>query len=247
MRGGEVTHVEEDPRTMFIELSNLRDAPHTPDAQSNDENGIELRRMLGELQRSASPLRLTTAADEDNDPRQMLADLATLSAPGPRDSIAHSSDHNDEDDEIDILRIRIEHMRALLGEDTPQMTPDREPGLTMDQDTHDEIAEGPTTDLDTEIIPYAVALQLECSKIQWEHAKGWTTYLYSPILDGHEAQQRKEAAVAHAEDALKRIIDSVLEVEEDTKPQRRLIVSNLAADADEEALWNLLNRYWLQM
>ena len=99
------------------------------------------------------------------------------------------------------------------------------------------------TRLELEIMPFIVALQLRRSNSQWEHVQGWTTCLYSAGLNSYEAQKGKERAVAHAEDTLNKIISSVMEVEEisrrkaeETKLQRRLIVSNLAAGADKEEM-----------
>lgn len=65
--------------------------------------------------------------------------------------------------------------------------------------------------------------------------------MFSSSLDSYEAQKEKETAVTHAEEALQKTIDSVMKVEQDnhrkdeeTKLQRRLIVSNLAASSEAE-------------
>ena len=69
-------------------------------------------------------------------------------------------------------------------------------------------------------------------------------------MNSYVAQKDREAAVTKAEVALEKIIDSVMEVEEgfrrkeeQAKLYRRLVVSNLAAGADEEALERVFRKY----
>jgi hypothetical protein len=97
--------------------------------------------------------------------------------------------------------------------------------------------------VDKEIIPYIVAPQLELSGCKWGEAKGWTTYLFSKRLDGHEAQREKQKVFRQAELELDIIIEQTLQeekrhsaAEEEGRLPRRLVVSRIAADAIDEDL-----------
>ncbi|KAF2630781.1 hypothetical protein BU25DRAFT_483544 [Macroventuria anomochaeta] len=249
MRDGDASPNEDDPRAMLAELRNLEGITHKSENHYNDQDRDEgdIRRMLAELDKSASYQHSTTVTGYDDDPQQMVAELATLSVPHPRGTSSYTNenreDEEEDDDDASILRARLQNLRSSSN-GYPQLPPDhvdsdRRVGYIEQADTKTVAA----TRLEPEVIPYIVALQLGHSNSQWEHVQGWTTCLYSSGLNSYEAQKGKEVAVAHAEDALNKIISSVMEVEEisrrkaeETKLQRRLIVSNLAAGADEEEI-----------
>jgi hypothetical protein len=97
--------------------------------------------------------------------------------------------------------------------------------------------------LDPGSIPYVVALMLESAGIKWEEAMGWCTFLFSSGMDGYEAVKEREEMVKHEEAKLDVLIKQTLEEmkedfarEEKKRLPFRLIVSNLAADIDTDAI-----------
>ena len=185
--------------------------------------------------------------DNVSDPRRMLAELAALSVLDPQ---GHSPSSNvsfewdeEDDSDIEILKSRLQSLRSS--------SPDHshfDEGL--DRTPRHKIVRSQATPLHPNIIPYVVALQMEQSNTQWDLVQGWTTCLYGSGMNSYVAQKDREAAVTKAEVALEKIIDSVMEVEEgfrrkeeQAKLYRRLVVSNLAAGADEEALERVFRKY----
>lgn len=241
---------------MLAEMGSLRGAASITVDQGKDGRTDDLRGMLAELDRLASSPLATASALENDDPRRMLAELTMLSASDLRSVSSPSNDDYEttDDDDIVMLRNGLQNLRSNHGR-SPGVAPDHvKPDGTSCSKAQNETVVRPAPQLDPEVIPYIIALELEQSGIQWEHARAWTTILYSSGLNSREAQQDKEAAVSHAEDALKTIIRSVMELEEkfrrkdeDSKLQRRLVVSNLAADADEEALGRQFWKHRYQM
>lgn len=235
----------DDPRAKLAGLCGVAGASARSKAQNNDDNMDDVRTMLAELSRPISPPHTTTSVPGKDDAGQMQAELAALSAPGPQKAISRVSEgdedeEEDDDDDINVLRLRLRNLKSNYSVTSEESADAANSERSISHDTHDDVIKSSSV-LDRKVIPYVVALQLEHSDIQWDRAQGWTTYLYSSCLDGYEAQRKKGIAVAHAEHGLKKIIDSVLRVEdesrskaEETKLQRRLIVSNLAAGADAE-------------
>ena len=236
---------------LLAELRGLRGITHAPEVQKNDRNQDrdDPRRMLAELDRESSSCHTTAVADDDDDPRQMLADLATLSAPGFRDasSSTNEDDEDKEDDDISMLRPRLQSLRPPSDEPPPPA-----PASISRDKTASETAA--TTPLDSDAIPYIVALQLQHSQCQWEYAQGWTARLFSSGPASYDAQKAKQRAVTHAEAVLQRTMTSAMAAEEKTRLEaeqnklpRRLIVSNLAAAADEDELERRFWKYRRQM
>jgi len=82
---------------------------------------------------------------------------------------------------------------------------------------------------------------MESADCGWEIAKGWTTYLYSSGLHGHSAHLAKKATVTQAREEVAKIAQGMIAAElEDPREEAkerlscRLLVSNLAADAEED-------------
>ncbi|KAF9692623.1 hypothetical protein EKO04_009519 [Ascochyta lentis] len=252
-RASDASHIGDNSRAMLAELESLRDAEHVSDSQSNDEGDDDIGPKLAELDRPASPPLTTATAPTDDDPRQKLTELAVLSVTGRREvsSNINEDEHDDDDDDINILRMRLQNLRSYF-DVSPQIVPGSHAQLERVADHHaqGEIVEGFGARIKPEVMPYVIALELEHSSTQWEHAQRWATYLFGSGLNSYEAHKDRDIAVAHAEDALKKIICSVLEVEEglrhkeeETKPQKRLVVSNLAAGADEQELERLFRKH----
>jgi len=91
------------------------------------------------------------------------------------------------------------------------------------------------------VIVRAIALIMESADCGWEIAKGWTTYLYSSGLHGHSAHLAKKATVTQAREEVAKIAQGMIAAElEDPREEAkerlscRLLVSNLAADAEED-------------
>lgn len=234
-------------------MSSLRGAASRPSDQSNEETTNDLKEILAELGRLASPPLATTSTFENADPRRMLAELAALSTSSARDIDPAPRDDettNDDDDDIIVLRARLQSLRTNHGT-SPDVAPlDIGPEGSSSPQSPNDSATYRVPQLDPEVKPYVVALVLEQAGLQWEHAQGWTTSLFSSGLNSYKAQRDKETAVLNAEHALKTIIHSVMGVEagimrkgEETKLQRQLIISNLAASADEQEMRRQLWKY----
>lgn len=226
---------------MLAELESLRVAAAMPDSQ-DDEESDDVKEMLAELDRLASPPLSTMGGLLDNEPRQMLTELAAISGLGSRDVSAWSEgdeESTDDDDDVKMLRRRLQRLRAECKK-TPEASSDSvEPARMSFSSLQDEILPRPAIRPDTEARPYHLTPQPEYSDVQWDHARAQTEYLFGPDLDNEKAQEEEKLAVARAEEALNRIIRDVMDAEEDfrrkeeeTKLRRRLIVSNLAASAD---------------
>jgi len=193
--------------------------------------------MLAEL-RGRSDVRNKKTADEgsDNDPRSMLAEIEGNTRP-----LACEPLHDDSDDEdsYEALRLRLAHL-----------TSDARPvKATASLVSHDQ-----DQPLDSNLLPYVAALQLEASGHKWEEVQEWATYLFSTGLDGHEAQQEKRQVVQRATEDLDRIIKEAMAeerqyhaVEHNTRMPRRLTVANLAADAAEEDVMRFFYQWRLEV
>jgi len=90
---------------------------------------------------------------------------------------------------------------------------------------------------------------MESADCGWEIAKGWTTYLYSSGLHGHSAHLAKKATVTQAREEVAKIAQGMIAAElEDPREEAkerlscRLLVSNLAADAEEDDIREFFRR-----
>ncbi|KAF1845644.1 uncharacterized protein K460DRAFT_112107 [Cucurbitaria berberidis CBS 394.84] len=248
LRRGHESNVENDPKKMLAELDRLQKRSSMVSLSAFDISD-DPKRMLAEFEkRTLSP----SQAIIDNNPRRMLDDL---------DRNTHSSSrdlHEDDNDDLEVLRSRLvamlspsrdrsshnsvhngTHMSCFLGAKHSE-------GSEAQNDAPDHKAIG----LYERSIPYAVALELEVMGFKWELVKGWTTYVFSAGLDGQVAQQHKNAIIKRAEEELSTIIQHTMkeelryrEVEERERLPGRIIVSNLAADAGEEDLKQVLYKY----
>lgn len=238
MRGGHATPLDDNPGALLAKLASLRETIHLPEAEFNDTvyDGDDPSQMLAELDGPARSTHATATASDD--PRTLLEELLALSAPGPQELRSPTSEdfEEDDDDDIDALRARLERLRTSFGRDVTPIPA----SVGLDESRAESTI---PHDLPSEAVPYAVALELELSGCEWAVVQGWTQCLFSSGLNSYEAQQDKEIAVAHAEEALQEIVGTVLEAEEEhqrkdeqTKLERRLIVSNLAAGADVEEM-----------
>jgi hypothetical protein len=188
------------------------------------DNGGDMKSMLAEFEARTSfseGPKSCTSSQYDIDPKTMLAEFEQQT---PR--LGQEGENQD--------------IEALHGRLTSMLSP----GATLRTTTseHNE-CDNQESHFDPAIVPYVVAIHLETAGSNWEKARGWTTYLFSSGLDGYEACQEKDRIVSQADEELENIIQQVLEeetvhqtVENKARRPRRLIVSNIAADASDEDL-----------
>jgi hypothetical protein len=207
------------------------------DDEEADQVG-DPKAMLEEIENLAKTVKqLTTddvAADDNyDDPKAMLAELD-----------AKTQDSEEDDDDLKALRDRLTTMfsppRKLASQaflrtitDTPALEVAHRDG------THHDIA----GTLEPGMVPYVVALMLESAGIKWEEVHGWCTFLFSSGMDGYEAKEETDEMVKKEEVKLDALIQQTLEEEkadfareEKKRLPFRLIVSNLAADIDTDAI-----------
>jgi hypothetical protein len=223
----------------------------------NDTILAEMRAAFGHM----SLANRSTFDDDDIDPSQLLADLRG-SFPV---SVSKAAEGDDEDDpeamlaalEVDASSYhrdnsRIPQSRVVYSEDVQEELDTLHEKLTnttrftrnlSSTANLSKSAQSLNDGLEDGIDKAVIALQLEEAGLPWEHLRGWTTYLFSSGLDGYRACQEKDKIVKQAAEELGAIIKQTLESEkryqdaEDlARLPRRLIVSNIAAGADEDDL-----------
>jgi hypothetical protein len=202
--------------------------------------------LLAEIQNCISALGTTVGQGDDDDNDDPKAMLAVIEA---RTSGIHRDDHTAllEDAQRKSLEAQDEcsgdfhtDLEALHSKLTILMTsmPDAAPIASQVQAT-----QPPNDGFEKAIIPYVIALQLEKAGLPWEQLQSWTTYLFSAGFDGYEACRKKEKIVKQAEDQLNAMIKQALgdeskylEAENLARLPCRLVVSNIAAGAEEDDL-----------
>jgi hypothetical protein len=198
--------------------------------------------MLEEIERSAKIARHLNkddgAAAKYDDPKAMLAELD-----------AKTQDSDSDEDDLDAHRVRL----------TTMFSPDRKPASQGFHHTVKDTADGIKSPgahhdlagtLEPGSIPYAVALMLENAGIKWEEINGWCKHFFSSGMDGWEAKKEREEMVKREQAKLDVLIEQTLEdekvhlaVEEKQKLPLRLIVKNLAADIDTDAIRMFFKRF----
>ncbi|KAF1920065.1 hypothetical protein BDU57DRAFT_508165 [Ampelomyces quisqualis] len=147
---------------------------------------------------------------------------------------AQDDDSKNAHEKLEALHERLTHTKTF--------TPD--PSLIAKQiKTAQSSNDGFSDGLEKAIAPYVIALQLEKAGLPWEQLRSWTTYLFSSGPDGHEACQEKDKIVQLATYELDAIIKQNLgdesrdlEAEHLARLPCRVVVSNIAAGADEDDL-----------
>jgi hypothetical protein len=172
---------------------------------------------------------------DNDDPKNMLADLQQRSPSGGQEPL------DDSDDDMELLRGRLTDMLSPSYDQNS-------PADTKKMSSLSFINSKPKTVVDPIVVPYIIALQLERAGIPWEEAQGWTTYLFSEGLDGHKARRAKDEIVAQAAWDLDQLIEYVLleekqylAIDNEVRRPCRLIVSNIAAGACVEDLKDLFS------
>lgn len=174
-----------------------------------------------------SPTQASLRGDEDyelNDPKSMLASFGI----GPDSAAAQS----EEDGDLDSLYAKLTNMLSK----------------------HNEPIDKPETKLDQEVVPYAIVLQLERAGAEWNKVQGWTEYLFSEGPNGHKEVAEKTRLIENAVADLDAVIEQTLKdeivyrtTEEQAAVPCRLIVTNLAADADEDEIAYLFHEFKYDM
>jgi hypothetical protein len=199
-------------------------SPVMGDVSISSDGDDELRLMLAEFERRTSfgeELKNHTGSQYDVNPKAMLAEFEQQT---PQLGQVEGE----------------EDLEALHG----RLTSILSPGGALRSPTHEHTeCDKHELHFDTAMAPYIMAIHLETADSSWEKALGWTTYLFSSGLNGYKACQEKDRIVSQANEELENIIQQVLEeetvhqtVENKARLPRRLIVSNIAADAGEEDL-----------
>lgn len=231
LRGGRDADLGDDPKALLASMDRAQSTP-PPDSTSDDDDDDDPSQMLAEIEGISER---QTQEDIESDPRLMLAEL---------DREPLSTRGNAPTDEHDLAelrrRLRDSFLLSHFGSDE-----NKAPDVMVLISTRQNATNSKTSETDTGLpqkcIAYAIAMILESADCGWEVARGWTTYLYSSGLDGYPAQAAKNALVKRATQELDGIIQNVLDVEEGHRLAEekdrlpcRLIISNLAAGAEEE-------------
>jgi hypothetical protein len=217
-------HNVDGPKQNLTETDRLEALASKLDIDDDEPDQVSNpKAMLEEIDSTAKIAKQVTTddseADSYDDPKAMLADLD-----------AKTQDSEDDDDDLDALREKL----------TTMLSPARK---LPSQDVFHTIQDTPAPKLEAGSIPYAVALMLESTGIKWEDAKAWCTYLFSSGMDGYEAKKERVEYVKREQVKLDALIEQTLKeekeylaVEEKNKLPFRLIVSNLAAGVDTDAI-----------
>lgn len=231
--------VNDDPVALLVELRRLKELTQKPEPEAqrdDDQIQDELAQMLADLDRNSSSIHTKAVEEHCDDPRQMLAELASLSTLGFPAVTSPADSADEEDDDLHLLYARLEKLRQPFDDNASFISA----STAFDKTETDTPA---LSDLDQEVVPYLVALILEDSNYRWEHAQAWTAHIFSSNFSQDASQAKQEIAVLRAETKLESIITSVLGAEQaarqlsqQTQLKRRLIVSNLAAAADKKEI-----------
>lgn len=233
---------EDDPKKMLAELQRIPQIPPAATLES-DNSHDDVKKMLADLNRQTSS---GTQANIDDNPRMMLANIKQQARLFDQKLLEEGDDNN-----LEALHSRLTTMLSHLqggtaqsyafSSDNSQISGMNATTYRDDRDIHDKTKVAVSVTPDKKIVPYTVALELEDAGFRWDKVQYWTTYLYSTGPGGYAVQQEKDNMVKRAIDQLEAVIQTCLEEEasycqSEEKERRlcRLIVSNLAADADEE-------------
>ncbi|KAF2134199.1 hypothetical protein P153DRAFT_106817 [Dothidotthia symphoricarpi CBS 119687] len=235
--------------------------------QALDDDDFDPGKMLAELDGRTQFLRQAVVADDDDDdPRSMLAALERRTQL-PSQKIIHDNGDDDlrsmlAEFERESLRVQpnledtasddLEALRSgIAAIDLPSHQQGIHHSICSDRQAPHSQAKRPynheetpdTSVLDEDATLYKIASILANTGHEWEKVQGLTTYLFSTVLDGHEAQQQKEEFMRQAREELETIIHKAVEEEkiyyegeEKSRLPRRLVVSNIAAGAVKEDL-----------
>jgi hypothetical protein len=178
---------------------------------------------------------------EDNDPRKMMAELESIARSARLILADVNEDFTDQE-----FYLKLSTLFPPEHDTSPSsVTSSTETSLRFELKPYTG-ARRPEVSLTKEIAPYAVALQLEKAGCDWEGVSQFTAYIFSSGLNGYKAQQEKERVAKQANDNLNEVIQQFLEdeetsraVEDTARLPRRLIVTNIAADAQEDDIFKM--------
>lgn len=237
---------KDDSRETRIDLKHTQPNSHN---EANDK-GIEIddpRRMLAELKRRAS---LPGPMHFSDDPKNILGGLNQQR----RDSIREP--FKDCESYPDAFRSRLMMVpssslttrgkiasNALIRQPTEVVHP-------SECFTQSEVYKTVVVSLEKEKVLSAVAVQLQHTDAQSEYIMNWTTHLFSASCNGYMTSQHKEYIVNRAVGKLDSIIRDTLAEESQyrikegqAKLPYRLVVSNIAAGADEHDVVEMFSEF----
>jgi hypothetical protein len=177
--------------------------------------------------------------NEDNDVRKLIAELESSAHPARSASVDVGEDYTD-------LRLKLSILSSSGRDASPSFISRRmETPLRFEFEPRTEPRRSEAS-LPKECVPYAVALQLENAGCDWEVIAQYTAYLFSDGLDGYKAQQEKEYVIRQASEKHYEVVAQFIEeekaaraAENTTSLHRRLIVTNIAADAQEDDVFKI--------
>ncbi|KAF1953829.1 hypothetical protein CC80DRAFT_595399 [Byssothecium circinans] len=196
-----------------------------------------------------------TSASEKDDSKPLLVESETKDATLSDQPVYQHT----EDNSLGTLRTGFEAICSpspltseseLLHDRTQTQPPPRVELPVLPHSLQSETVQHQAMDLSRELLPRAIALRLEQAAIQWDKVQGWTEYLFSDGPNGHVAQREEDIFMQNAFAQLEELKQKNLEdeaiqlaTEEQACLPRRLVVTNIAADADEEELEELFKDF----
>lgn len=215
-----------------------------PKAMSADLNVYE----EGELSALAKRLGI-----DSNESEAFEDSKATLDILSEQDQTYGTGHSEDEDDDLEFLRAKLATMFT-----PPFVTASGDVPYTAKSKSVFSITPNSQQDvagmLKPAYVSSAVALRLESGDVESEGAKGRFTQPFSNSMDEQEAKDEKTEMVKRENEKLETTIKYVLEeekryhtIEENKRLPARLILSNLAADADDKAIRIFFAKYSTEM
>lgn len=206
-----------DPAQLLAEIQNCLSALGSMVGPGDEDNDDDAKAMLAAIEARASGI------DRD-DQSKLLGDVQRMSL--------EAQDESSGDIHAELEALHSKLMNPMTS------VPDR-----LSVSDHVQVAQPSSAGLEKAVIPYVISLQLEKVGLPWEQLRSWTTYLFSSGLESHEACRKKEKIVKQADDQLNAIIkqalgdeSNYLEAENLARMPCRLVVSNIAAGAEEDDL-----------
>ncbi|KAF2707138.1 hypothetical protein K504DRAFT_51082 [Pleomassaria siparia CBS 279.74] len=193
---------------------------------------------------SAEPGEEANTDGATADPKKILAELESFACRSKRTSMKWGEDTNN----LEELRSKLATLSSSGRENAPPSFKTNGFQLLPAQL---EVESRPSTlghraPLAKELVPSAIALQLEKTGCSWENAVCMTKYLFGSGLDGYKAQHEKEHVIKLAKQEYDHIWQDFLQneaAENATRLSCQIVATNIAAGAEHEDLLELLRPY----
>ncbi|KNG49225.1 secretory component protein shr3 [Stemphylium lycopersici] len=232
-------HNCDDLECMIASFDRPVEAVDQKSAHNVQPDGRDPKEMLEEINQLSSTAKHSgndpNEIDSLDDPKVMLADIGRMKQA--------SDQEPDKDDDLETLRGKLATMLS---------SPSLPTFVTVDRDktAHPQPPPTKSDNLEPEVIPYVLALMMESGGYRWEELDGWCKYLFNSAADAHRTKKEGEKMIKSENEKLDATIAYVMQEEKkyramDEKKRLpcRLIVSNLAAGVDEEAIRIFFSEY----